>query len=169
MKILIADFRSKQRLYCQDGHKCSLLRAVLTDGTSAVLLYRLQSLLVTARLVPLALVVQVINKWFNGCMIGLRASFGPGLVLVHPVGVVINSAVRTGANVWIQSGVVIGENRGKSPVLGNNVFIGSGAKVIGGISLGDDVRVGANSVVLNDVANGVTVVGIPARLLKANL
>jgi serine O-acetyltransferase len=167
MKILLADLRAKQALYSQYGGRCSLLKALLTDGTSAVLLYRLQQLLARWRLLPLAFLVQLLNKWFNGCMVGLRASFGPGFILVHPVGTVINSSVRGGRNVWVQSGVVIGENRGESPQLGDDVFIGAGAKVLGGIKVGDGVRVGANAVVLHDVASGATVVGIPARPLRS--
>jgi serine O-acetyltransferase len=99
----------------------------------------------------------------NGCVIGVRAQFGPGLILIHPVGVVINSSTRGGTNVWIESSVVIGDNRGQSPVLGDDIFIGSGAKIIGGVTLGNGARVGANAVVLKSVAPGVTVVGIPAR------
>ena len=63
--------------------------------------------------------------------------------------------------------MVIGDNRGRSPVLGDHIFLGSGAKVIGGVSLGDGSKVGANAVVLSDVPPGVNVVGIPARPVAA--
>jgi serine O-acetyltransferase len=96
-------------------------------------------------------------------VIGLRAQFGPGFVLIHPVGVVINSSTRGGRNVWLESGVVIGDNRGLSPVLADDIFVGAGAKIIGGVTLGSGARVGANAVVLKSVGPGVTVVGIPAR------
>lgn len=162
MKLLLADLKAKQRLYSQYGH-CSLPRALLTDGTLAVLLYRLQQGLMRIKLVPLALLAQLVNKWLNGCMIGLRASFGPGFILVHPVGTVINSAVTGGRNVWLQSSVVIGENRGQSPTLGKDIFVGAGARIIGGIHIGDGARIGANAVVMVDVAPGSTMVGIPAR------
>jgi serine O-acetyltransferase len=66
--------------------------------------------------------------------------------------------------VWIESGVVIGDNRGGVPVLEDDIFIGSGAKVIGGVRLGTGARVGANAVVLSDVPAGATAVGIPARV-----
>jgi serine O-acetyltransferase len=84
-------------------------------------------------------------------------------VLIHPIGVVVNSAVRGGRNVWIESGVVIGDNRGGVPALADDIFIGSGAKVIGGVAIGSGARIGANAVVLRDVAANTTVVGIPAR------
>jgi serine O-acetyltransferase len=162
---LLADLRAKQRLYSQYGEHCSLLKAVLADGTIANALYRLQCALTSLRLAPLALIVHWINKWMNGCVIGVKARFESGFVLIHPVGVVINSSVRGGRNVWLESGVVIGDNRGKVPVLGNDIFVGSGAKIIGGVNIGDGARVGANAVVLHDVAPATTVVGIPARAL----
>jgi serine O-acetyltransferase len=166
MNVLLADLRAKQALYSQYGPPCSLMKAALADGTVANTLYRLQGSLVRLRLAPLALAVHLVNKWLNGCVIGVRASFGPGFVLIHPVGIVINSAARGGRNVWVESGVVIGDNRGRSPLIGDDVFIGSGAKIIGGVRIGSGARVGANAVVLHDVPDGVTVVGIPARPLS---
>ena len=163
---VLSDLRAKQALYSQYGETCSLLKATLSDGTSANVLYRAQAALARWRLAPLALVPHWLNKVLNGCVIGVRAHFGPGFVLVHPVGVVINSAARGGRNVWLESGVVIGDNRGRCPLLGDDIFIGSGAKVIGGVTLGSGSRVGANSVVLHDVAAGDTVVGIPARPVR---
>lgn len=164
MKLLLADLRAKQALYAQYGQRCSLLKAVLADGTSANALYRLQAAIARTGLTPLALIPHILNKWFNGCVIGVKAQFGPGFVLIHPVGVVINSAVRGGRNVWLESGVVIGDNRGGVPVLEDDVFVGSGAKVIGGVRIGCGGRVGANAVVLKDVPAGHTAVGIPARM-----
>lgn len=165
--ILLDDLRSKQRLYSADGAAVrSLLGIALTDGTLATALFRLQSALVGWHLKPLAFLVHLVNKWMHGCVIGLGCRFGPGLVLIHPVGVVINSSVQGGHDVWIESGVVIGENRGRSPRLGSGIFIGSGAKVVGEIQLGDGSRVGANAVVLHDVEAGTTVVGIPARPVR---
>lgn len=163
MKLLLADLRAKQALYSQYGDHCSALKALLADGTSANVLYRIQAAIARTGLTPLALIPHILNKWFNGCVIGVKAQFGPGFVLIHPVGVVINSAVRGGRNVWLESGVVIGDNRGGVPVLEDDVFVGSGAKVIGGVRLGVGARVGANAVVLHDVPAGATAVGIPAR------
>ncbi len=162
---LLADLRAKQALYSQYGASCSLLKAVFTDGTLANVLFRTQEALASVGLAPLALVPHHLNKLLTGCVIGVRARFGPGLVLIHPIGVVINSSVKGGANVWIESGVVIGDNRGRSPALGNDVFVGSGAKIIGGVTIGHRVRIGANAVVLHDLVDGVTAVGIPAKVL----
>lgn len=168
MKLLLADLRAKQALYSQYGQSCSLIKAIMADGTSANALYRLQAAIARTGLTPLALIPHILNKWFNGCVIGVKAQFGPGFVLIHPVGVVVNSAVKGGRNVWIEGGVVIGDNRGGVPVLEDDVFIGSGAKVIGGVRLGSGARVGANAVVLKDVPAGATAVGIPARIIGSS-
>ncbi|RZL03743.1 MAG: serine acetyltransferase [Rubrivivax sp.] len=166
MKLLLSDLRSKQRLYSQYGQSCSLLKAVLTDGTLANALFRLQESLAGAGLAPLALVPHCLNKWINGCVIGTKARFGPGLVLIHPIGVVINSSVRGGRDIWLESGVVIGDNRGRSPRLGHGIFVGSGAKIIGGLTIGDGASIGANAVVTKDIGPGVTAVGIPAQPVR---
>ncbi|MFT3665093.1 serine O-acetyltransferase [Piscinibacter sp.] len=166
--MLIADLAAKRELYAQYGTPCSALKALMADGTTAVLLYRLQQALARIGLAPLALIPHQLNKILNGCVIGVRAQFGPGLVLIHPVGVVVNSAVRGGAKVWIESSVVIGDNRGGYPILGDGVFIGSGAKVIGGVRVGSGARIGANAVVLHDIPEGATAVGIPARCVRTN-
>jgi len=162
---LLADLRAKQVLYSQYGPPCSLLKAVMADGTLANALFRTQEALASMGLAPLALVPHHLNKLLTGCVIGVRARFGPGLVLIHPIGVVINSSVVGGSNVWLESGVVIGDNRGRSPILCDDIFIGSGAKVIGGVRVGHGVKIGANAVVLHDLDDGVTAVGIPAKPL----
>jgi serine O-acetyltransferase len=168
VKLLKQDLLAKQRLYCRFGNSYSMLQTILSDGTFASVLFRLQEMLASIGLPVLALVPHLINKWLHGCVIGTRATFGGGLVLAHPIGVVINSSVKGGVNLVIESGVVIGDNHGYSPVIGDNVFIGSGAKLIGRVSVGSGARVGANAVVLHDVAPGATVVGIPAKEVRAS-
>jgi serine O-acetyltransferase len=163
--LLQADLRAKQRLYSEYGPPVGMLKTVLSDGTLAMVLYRAMNALARWRLLPAALLLHLLNKWINGCVIGVHSRFGPGFVLIHPIGIVINSRVRGGANVWLESGVVIGENRGLCPALGSDIFIGSGAKVVGGITIGSGARIGANAVVLHDVAPGASVGGIPARPL----
>ncbi|RTL33409.1 MAG: serine acetyltransferase [Burkholderiales bacterium] len=161
---LRADLEAKRRLYSQYGASYSMLRTLLTDGTSANVLYRTQEWLASRLGKVAGLPPHVLNKWFNGCVIGIGARFEPGFVLIHPIGVVINASVRGGRDVWLESSVVIGDNRGGSPVLGQGVFVGSGAKVIGPVTVGDGARIGANAVVLKDVPVGATAVGIPAQI-----
>jgi serine O-acetyltransferase len=166
MKI-INDLKSKQRLFIEDGANVSLLRVILADGTGANILYRLTSYFTKFKLLfPLVLILQWLNKVLYGCVIGAKAEFSDGFVLVHPIGVVINSKVKGGKNVIIESGVVIGDEKGKSPVLGDNVFIGAGAKVIGNVMIGNNTKIGANAVIVKDVPDGATAVGIPGRILN---
>ena len=158
------DLRYKQRIFAEDGASVSLLKIFLSDGTSANILYRgMQWCAANKFLLPLALVLQYLNKLLNQCVIGLKADFDDEFVIMHPVGVVINSKVRGGRRIVLESGVVMGDAKGQSPVLGNDIFIGAGAKVIGGLSVANGAKVGANAVVVKDVAEGDTVVGIPAR------
>jgi serine O-acetyltransferase len=168
MQFLKSDINQKRRILMDEGYEVSILRAVVSDGTSANVLYRLTQLLVKYHLSPIALITIWLNRVINGCVIGAKATFGKGFVIMHPVGIVINSKVYGGTNITIESGVVIGDEKGKAPLLGNNIFIGAGAKIIGGITIGDNVKVGANAVVVKDVPSNVTVVGIPAKIVIKN-
>lgn len=100
----------------------------------------------------------------------MRCPIGPGLFLPHTHGTVIG-AERIGRNVTIYQGVTLGARevdfaygRGTRPVVEDGVIIGSGAKVIGGITLGSGSRIGANSVVLASVPVGALAIGIPAKV-----
>lgn len=163
--LILSDIRAKARwLYGDDSLK-HIIKARLTDGTTAMILYRWMQWAQRHRLGLLAMVFNKLNV-MGGCIIGRGADFGPGFVLVHSQGVVINTSVRGGRNVLIEHQVTIGAEKGVSPVIGDNVFIGAGAKVLGGVNIGAGAKVGANAVVVHDVPEGATVVGIPARVVK---
>jgi serine O-acetyltransferase len=91
---------------------------------------------------------------------------GPGLFLSHGQGTIL-SAERIGANLQVHQGVTVGwDYRGdRRPIIGDDVFIGAGAKILGAVTVGDGARIGANAVVVNDVPAGATAVGIPARCI----
>jgi serine O-acetyltransferase len=168
LNLIYEDMKAKSIWYYGGADTGKILRMFITDGTSAVVLYRMQQFFMRARLVFIALVIAKINKFFNHLVIGRSADFGPGLVLVHTFGTVINSDVKAGSNIIIEHGVTLGAEKKASPVLGDNVFIGAGAKIIGGIRIGNNVKIGANAVVTKDVPDDVTAVGIPAEILKRN-
>lgn len=128
--------------------------------------YRLMQWARRWRLAPLEMLFNRINTMFCNCIIGRGAEFGPGFVLIHSIGVVINGAVRGGSNVKIEHQVTIGAERRQSPVIGNDVFIGTGAKIIGSVTVGDGARIGANAVVVHDVPAHTTVIGIPAKVIR---
>jgi serine O-acetyltransferase len=166
VKYLKSDIKQKQKILADEGYQVSILRTLVSDGTSANALYRLTSWLIKYKMAPLALISLWLNRVINGCVIGAGAKFDQGFVIMHPVGVVINSKVSGGKNITVESGVVIGDEKGQAPHLGNNIFIGAGAKVIGGITIGDNVKIGANAVVVKDLPNNITAVGIPAKVIN---
>ncbi len=101
-----------------------------------------------------------------GLEIVVGADIGGGLYIAHPIGTVI-APQRIGRNCTIVAAVTIGmRNEWEFPVIGDEVFIGAGARVLGGITVGNRARIGANAVVTRDVPAGATVVGIPARVVK---
>lgn len=101
----------------------------------------------------------------TGSDIHLHARIGERLSLPHPNGVVVHGDAVIGDDCMIMQQVTIGQLAdGGAPRLGNRVYVGAGAKVLGPIIIGDGARIGANSVVLIDVPAGVTAVGIPASL-----
>lgn len=93
-------------------------------------------------------------------------SIGPGLFIQHGFATII-AAKRIGANCWINQQVTIGyAHANECPVIGDNVTINAGAKVIGNVTIGDNSKVGANAVVVKNVPANVTVVGVPAHIVK---
>ncbi len=102
----------------------------------------------------------------TGADIPLNCRIGGGLVLPHPNGVVIPPLAEVGPNCMIFQQVTLGTgSRPGFPRLGGHVDVGAGAKILGGVSIGDHARIGANAVVTIDVPAGATAVGIPARIL----
>lgn len=92
-------------------------------------------------------------------------TFGPGLSVAHCGSIVVNDRVRVGSFCRIHSGTNIGVSGGGVPVIGDRVYIAPGAVLYGAITIGDDVLIGANSVVNCDVPAGVTVAGAPAQII----
>jgi len=164
--VVLTDLRQKASWCYQSERPAALLKVLLTDGTMAMVIYRGMQWARRWRLVPLELLLNRLNSICCNCIIGRGAEFGPGFVLIHATGVVINGQVIGGTNVFIEHQVTIGAERRESPRIGNNVFIGAGAKIIGQITVGDHSRVGANAVVLDDVPPYATVAGIPARVVR---
>jgi serine O-acetyltransferase len=161
-----SDLRHKAVWCYESDRPAALFKVLLADGTAAMILYRLMQWSRRWRLAPLEMVFNKLNAVFCNCIIGRGADFGAGLVLIHSTGVVINGQVRGGSNILIEHQVTIGAERRRSPILGNDVFLGAGAKVLGTVSIGDGARIGANAVVLNDIPPHCTAVGIPARVVR---
>ena len=147
------------------------VKTLVHPGTVAVLSYRFSVWARRVRvpvlrqvLIVLAGILRVFVDWVLGVEISVAADIGPGLV-VHTTHGVYVAATTIGRYCVVQHGVTISEGVRS---IGDNVYFGSGAKVIGGAAIGNDVRVVANSVVMTDVPDNLTVVGVPARIRWRN-
>lgn len=113
--------------------------------------------------------VEKLVECATGVQSGASACIGGGLYVGHFGCIVVSGRAVLGEKCNLSQGVTIGiagrgKNRG-APTLGSRVYVAAGAKIIGGIHIGDDVAVGANAVVTKDVESGVTVGGVPARVI----
>lgn len=103
------------------------------------------------------------------CGIPSSVQIDSGLAIFHPYSIVINSHTVIGKNCTLHSGVVIGmKNSGDRPVIGDNVFIGTGAIIIGNVHIGDNAVIGAGAIVVKDVPANAVVVNDPAHIIKFN-
>ncbi len=165
-RLILSDLRAKAEWCYETRGWKGVMKVLLTDGTPAMIWYRLMQWARRWRLAPLEMLFNRMNTMCCGCIIGRGAEFGAEFVLIHSLGVVINGNVRGGAGVKIEHQVTIGAEKRQSPVLGDNVFVGAGAKIVGAVRLGDGVKIGANAVVLTDIPAGATAVGIPAKVVR---
>ena len=101
----------------------------------------------------------------TGADVPLNCHLGGGLLIPHPNGIVIHPDAVLGNNCLLFQQVTIGQQGGGVPTLGHHVDVGAGAKILGKVLVGSNVQVGANAVVVHDVPPGVTVVGIPAKIV----
>lgn len=139
-------------------------------GFHALLFYRLAHWLWSKRIPFIPRALSQAARFFTGIEIHPGATIGSGLFIDHGMGVVIGETTEIGDNVTLFQGATLGgtgKQRGKRhPTLGSHVVVGAGAKVLGPIRIGDFVKIGANAVVLQDVPDHSTVVGIPGRIVR---
>ena len=139
----------------------------------AVALYRIKLTLLSARVPLLPGVCDLLSRVLFNVQIGNNVEAGPGLMITHGH-VVIDGRTKIGKHCQINPWVTIGLSNSRKlgfsvdgPIIGDHVHIGTGAKVLGPVKVGDYARIGANAVVVHDVPANVTVVGIPARRIGA--
>jgi len=154
-----------------DPAATSKIEVALTyAGFHALLFHRLGHWLLKRRIPFIPRAMSQFARFLTGIEIHPGASIGSGLFIDHGMGVVIGETSEIGDNVTLFQGVTLGgtgKQRGKRhPTIGNHVVVGAGAKVLGPITVGDYVKIGANSVVLQDVPDHSTVVGIPGRIVR---
>jgi len=139
-------------------------------GFHAVLAHRLAHKLYKWRVPLLPRVISQASRFFTGVEIHPGATIGRRFFIDHGMGVVIGETTEIGDDVLLYQGVTLGgtgnETGKRHPTLGNHVVVGTGAKILGNIKIGDHVRIGANSVVVHAVPDHSTVVGIPGRVVR---
>ena len=141
-------------------------------GLHALLCHRVAHFFYRRGLILLPRLISHLSRFFTGIEIHPGASIGSSFFIDHGMGVVIGETTEIGSNVTIYQGVTLGgtgKEKGKRhPTIGDNVVVGTGAKVLGPITIGENSRVGAGSVVLSSAPPDSTVVGIPARVVYYN-
>jgi len=139
------------------------------SGVQAVIIYRLTHLLWGYKLFWLARFISTFARWFTGIEIHPGAVIGRRFFIDHGMGVVIGETAEIGDDCMMYHGVTLGgtswDKEKRHPTLKDGVVIGAGAKILGPITLGHNVRVGSNSVVVRSVDDNDTVVGIPGRVV----
>ena len=160
-----------QTVYSRDpAAKSSLEIFFLYPGLHAIWFHRLANWFWVRNHLFTGRFFSALSRLLTGIEIHPGATIGKRVFIDHGMGVVIGETAEVGDDVLIYQGVVLGgtslEKKKRHPTIGSGVVIGSGAKIIGDIKIGDCSKVGAGSVVLKSVPNGATVVGIPGRNVK---
>ena len=140
------------------------------SGVQAVIIYRFTHLLWGYKLYWLARFISTLARWITGIEIHPGAIIGQRFFIDHGMGVVIGETAEIGDDCMMYHGVTLGgtswDKVKRHPTLKEGVIIGAGAKILGPITLGKNVRVGSNSVVVKSIDDNCTVVGIPGRVLE---
>ena len=158
----------------------SILSIILTyPGVKAVFFYRIANFFYIAKFDLVARIISQAIRFFTGIEIHPGATIGKNLFIDHGMGVVIGETSIIGDNVTIYHAVTLGgiapsiesdlqRNEKRHPTIGNDVVIGSGAQIIGPVVVGDGSRIAANAVVVNNVADNSTMVGVPAKAISVS-
>lgn len=143
---------------------------LLYPGVHAIIYHRAAHWLYRRNLRFLARLVSQWSRLWTGIEIHPGATIGRRFVIDHGMGIVIGETAEVGDDVLLYQGVTLGgtgkEHGKRHPTIGNNVLIGSGAKVLGPFKVGDNARIAANAVVLSEVPPDSTAVGVPARVVR---
>jgi serine O-acetyltransferase len=169
--VLIVFKKEVDAVFDRDPAARNYLEVVLLyAGLQALVMHRIAHALYRVRIPFLPRWLSQVSRFFTGIEIHPAAQIGDGLFIDHGMGVVIGETSVVGKNVTLYQGVTLGgtgKEKGKRhPNIGDNVVIGTGAKVLGNITVGDNSYIGANAVVLRDVPPNATVVGVPGHITR---
>jgi len=173
MKIFRRMREDMEVVFEQDPAARTYLEVFLTySGLHAVWAHRVAHAFYKRKLYFIARVISQLSRFFTGIEIHPGAVIGRRFFIDHGMGVVIGETCEIGDNVTIYQGVTLGgtghEKGKRHPTIKDNALIATGAKVLGAITVGENSKIGGGSVVLKDVPDNSTVVGIPGRIVKQN-
>ncbi len=168
---LVFCFKEIRAIQEKDPAATNLLEIViLYSGLHALVFHRIAHPLWKLRIPILPRLISQTGRFLTGIEIHPGAVIGTGLFIDHGSGVVIGETAIVGDNVTLYQGVTLGgtgkETGKRHPTLGNSIVVGSGAKILGNITVGDNTYIGANAVVLWNVPPNSTVVGVPGHITK---
>ena len=168
-----------QSIIDRDPAAKSKLSLILTyPGVKAIFFHKIANFFAIAKFDLIARIVSQFSRFLTGIEIHPKAKVGKNLFIDHGMGVVIGETSEIGNNVTIYHNVTLGgiapsintndqRNTKRHPTLEDNVVIGSGAQIIGPVKVGDGSRIAANAVVVKDVEENTTMVGVPAKAVKS--
>jgi serine O-acetyltransferase len=157
--------------------KTSVLKSIFVDaGFLTVVIYRFQSYFSKPGFYLIAKVISRLNLLFHGSDFVIGSKIGSGLVIKHPVGIVVGNKVVCGTGLSLMQGVTLGQKSFHSsrdqdtlnPVIGDDVKIGVGAILLGGINVGSRVTIAAGTLLISDVPADTFVVGNPSKIVRKN-
>ena len=161
-------------IYEKDPAAENLLEVLFCyPGLHALILHRIAHKLNYWKIPLIPRIISNISRFLTGIDIHPAARIGRRFFIDHGMGVVIGATAIIGDDVLLYQGVTLGgtgnEHGKRHPTLGNNIVVGSGAKILGNIEIGSNSRIGAGSVVVDNVPEDSTVVGVPGRIVKQKL
>jgi serine O-acetyltransferase len=167
LKALLEDIRACYRNDPAARH----LEVFTYAGLQAITLHRITHLLWRIGVPLIPRIISQVNRFVTGIEIHPGAQIGRGLFIDHGMGIVIGETSEIGDNCVLFHNVTLGgtgKHKGKRhPAIGNNVFIGTGATILGPVTVGSNVKIGANTfIIMHDVPSNCTVVGSPGKIVK---
>ncbi len=171
MKIFKELYEDAKNIQRKDPAANNILYVIfLYQGFHVIVFHRIAHFFYKIKLLFIARLISQLARHITGIEIHPGAQIGRKLFIDHGMGIVIGETTRIGNNCTIYHGVTLGgtgkDKKKRHPDIGNNVMIGCGAKVLGPIKIGDNVKIGANSVVLKNIESDSTVVGIPGVVVR---
>ena len=170
-KVLKELYDDAKNIYIKDPAAKNIWYVILLyQGFHVLIFYRIGHFLYRHKLYFIARLISQLGRFITGIEIHPGAKIGRRLFIDHGMGVVIGETASIGNDCTIYHGVTLGgtgkDKFKRHPDLGNRVMVGCGAKILGPIKIGNNVKIGANSVVTKQIPNNVTVVGIPGKIVE---